>query len=237
MLYSKLKTAFFLLTLPLVNIFAQDTKVVAIPFNKSCPHLREQFSVLVSEPTVRHGNYASFYPITKPECDSLKTGKNTSSDYIRLTGAYENGKKQGKWTEFYKNATKKSLKDTISTGFYVADKKVGIWKEQLETGIVQVVDYDKNLLIDIYFSLGYGVKYPAMARENNIEGTVIVQYFRSKNGDAVDLKIVKSLEKECDAEALATIKMMLETQKKYFELHHLTGIEKTIDIPVIFSLH
>jgi len=52
------------------------------------------------------------------------------------------------------------------------------------------------------------LQYPASAKQNNITGTVYVQFVIDKNGNIKDAKVVKSVSKELDEEALRLIKAM-----------------------------
>jgi TonB family protein len=235
MLYSKLAASLFIMAFPLCAIFAQNTKIVTLTFSKTCPHLREQFSVLVATPTIRHGKYASYYPINAGICDLLKAGQVKSDDYIRLTGSYENGKKQGKWVELGQKMSTNPNKDTISAGMYKDDNKIGVWKLRRENLISETFDYDKNLVIDLggHYS---GIKYPRAAAEAGIQGTVIVKYQRLKDGSGTNFSIKQSLRAECDAAAIESVKSIAGQAEQYFKLYHLTGIEKEIEIPIKFSL-
>ena len=50
--------------------------------------------------------------------------------------------------------------------------------------------------------LGFNLKYPVAARENNIEGKVYISFIVEKNGQLSDLKITKGIGGGCDEEAL-----------------------------------
>lgn len=50
--------------------------------------------------------------------------------------------------------------------------------------------------------------YPRIPLENGIEGTVIVNFIVGKNGEINDIKIVKSINKELDKEAIRVISLM-----------------------------
>ena len=49
-------------------------------------------------------------------------------------------------------------------------------------------------------------KYPAMARENNIEGTVFISFVVEKDGSVSDVKILRGIGGGCDEEAKRVIK-------------------------------
>jgi periplasmic protein TonB len=50
------------------------------------------------------------------------------------------------------------------------------------------------------------IRYPKKAKKKKIEGTVFVQFIVGKDGTLNDFQIVKTLDKECDAEAINVIK-------------------------------
>ena len=52
------------------------------------------------------------------------------------------------------------------------------------------------------------IKYPAIARENYIEGMVVIQFIIEKDGSITDPKIMKDIGGGCGQEALRVVKMM-----------------------------
>lgn len=50
------------------------------------------------------------------------------------------------------------------------------------------------------------ITYPAIARENGIEGTVVIEFLVGKNGQMKDAKILKEIGSGCGEEALRAIK-------------------------------
>lgn len=50
--------------------------------------------------------------------------------------------------------------------------------------------------------------YPEIARQNNIQGKVICNFVINEDGNITNVKVVKSLSKECDAEAVRVISNM-----------------------------
>ncbi len=56
--------------------------------------------------------------------------------------------------------------------------------------------------------IAHNVKYPEKAKENRIQGEVIVQYVVSKDGSVKDVKIIKSLSPEIDKECIRLVKEM-----------------------------
>jgi TonB family protein len=56
--------------------------------------------------------------------------------------------------------------------------------------------------------LAKNIKYPAVALQNKIEGRVIVQFVVKQNGKVADLKVVRGVTPELDAEALRVVGLM-----------------------------
>lgn len=52
------------------------------------------------------------------------------------------------------------------------------------------------------------LRYPAKAKANNVQGRVVLKFIVDKQGDISDVEVVKSLDPECDAEAIRLIKNM-----------------------------
>lgn len=60
----------------------------------------------------------------------------------------------------------------------------------------------------LYAYLRENIKYPTLARENNIEGKVFVQFVVEKNGSISNVKILKDIGSGCGAEAVRVVKAM-----------------------------
>jgi protein TonB len=63
---------------------------------------------------------------------------------------------------------------------------------------------DKKMLEFIYKN----IKYPAIARENGVDGTVVIQFVVEKDGSITDAKIVRDIGATCGAEALRVVNLM-----------------------------
>lgn len=63
---------------------------------------------------------------------------------------------------------------------------------------------DKKLLEFIYKNL----KYPAIARKNGVEGTVVIAFIVEKNGDVSSARIVRDIGAGCGEEALRIVNLM-----------------------------
>lgn len=56
--------------------------------------------------------------------------------------------------------------------------------------------------------LGKNIKYPSSAVEQNIQGTVVIQFVVNRDGTIVDCKVAKPLDNACDKEAVRVVKGM-----------------------------
>ncbi len=65
---------------------------------------------------------------------------------------------------------------------------------------------EKKMLKYVYDHL----KYPAIARENGIQGRVVLQFVIDKKGDIVDIKVVKDVGAGCGDSALKVVKGMVK---------------------------
>ena len=63
---------------------------------------------------------------------------------------------------------------------------------------------DKKMLEFIYKN----IKYPAIARENGVEGTVVVSFVVDKDGSIQDARVVRDIGAQCGQEALRVVNLM-----------------------------
>ena len=57
-----------------------------------------------------------------------------------------------------------------------------------------------------YTYLQNTMKYPAVARENNVQGKVFLQFVVEKDGSLTDIKVVRGIGRGCDQEAMRVLK-------------------------------
>jgi TonB family protein len=85
----------------------------------------------------------------------------------------------------------------------------------------------------IYRYLGSHIIYPSAARENNIQGTVILSFIVKKDGKIKDIKILKSVDKDLDEEAARVVKNMNNWQAGMF---YGVPVNISYSLPVTFAL-
>jgi len=56
--------------------------------------------------------------------------------------------------------------------------------------------------------LTHNLRYPTSAQERSVDGKVVVSFIVNKNGSISDIKIIKSLDPDCDNEVLRVIRKM-----------------------------
>ena len=77
------------------------------------------------------------------------------------------------------------------------------------------------------------IKYPSIARENGIEGLVVIQFVVDKKGNLVDLEVVRDIGGGCGAEALRIAKLMPDWQPG---LQRGREVMVKMTLPVMFDL-
>lgn len=77
------------------------------------------------------------------------------------------------------------------------------------------------------------MKYPVFARENQIEGRVVMQFIVSKEGVIQDVKVLKGIGGGCDQEALRVVKSMPVWRPGK---HNGREVPVTFTLPIVFDL-
>lgn len=76
---------------------------------------------------------------------------------------------------------------------------------QIFTSVEQVPEFPGGLAAFGKY-LNKNIKYPAVARENNTQGRVIVSFVCERDGSLTDIKVVRGIGDGCDEEAVRVIK-------------------------------
>ncbi|MCO6487764.1 MAG: energy transducer TonB [Phaeodactylibacter sp.] len=88
---------------------------------------------------------------------------------------------------------------------------------------------DKELLSYIY----QNIRYPGVARENNIEGLVVVQFVIEKDGAVSNARVLRDIGGGCGREALRVVNSMPEWTPG---LQRGRAVRVQLNLPVKFSL-
>ena len=86
---------------------------------------------------------------------------------------------------------------------------------------------DKKMLEFIYKN----IKYPAIARENGVEGTTVIRFVVDKDGSILDPEVVRDIGAGCGEEALRVVKMMNSMPQKWNP-----GKQRGRPVKVMFNL-
>ncbi len=81
--------------------------------------------------------------------------------------------------------------------------------------------------------LSKNIRYPAVARENNVQGRVIVQFVVERDGSLTDLHVVRSLGSGCDEEAIRVLK---NSPKWTPGIQNGRPVRQQYTVPISFTL-
>jgi protein TonB len=86
---------------------------------------------------------------------------------------------------------------------------------------------------DVNSFLQKTMKYPDAARENNIEGRVIVKFVVNEDGKISDIQIARSLERSCDEEAKRVVASMPPWKPGK---QNGKAVKVLFNLPIVFKL-
>lgn len=89
----------------------------------------------------------------------------------------------------------------------IVEKKVEVEPEKVFTAVEQMPQFPGGDAELMKFLLK-NIKYPTMAMENNIQGRVIVQFVVTKTGAIGEVKVVRSVDRDLDREAVRVCKSL-----------------------------
>jgi hypothetical protein len=193
----------------------QATKSVVKKIGKP-EQVLERYHVLRTNKKIKHGAYETYFHRTRAQIKAIKKGQDHLERYLKIRGAYANGKKHGDWIEYSK------LGFVHTEGRYDQDNKIGIWRTSKEGGDV-VVRYDFNNKKKLEPEINVHISYPPLAREIGIQGTVKIEYRLSADCSISDVKVVQSVKGGCDAETIRCL-------EKYFRYKREYGLPQVCEI-------
>jgi TonB family protein len=141
----------------------------------------------------------------KDDKEDGKTMSTYSNKKTMMTGSYKNGQMDGEWIGYYRNgqvagdAVYENGKQVSGT-FYNDDGS----KNKKVKEFIRESEYPGGTGQWIRF-LNKTLKYPDNAFKNKIEGIVVVQFVIDEEGNPINIKVIKSVNPELDAEALRVI--------------------------------
>jgi TonB family protein len=235
----------FLLILASGNVFAQTVRRI-----DRSDRTREEYYVLKSDKSIKQGPYALYSLFnTNPYCEGFY--KNNLKDSVWkyygydhklcATGSYKDGKRVGLWNSygadgaqdvlydytnrkllFYKKPDKAPEEQTIISG-----------KDTLKANLDQPVVYIDGIQ-NMSRIVGTNIRYPAKAREKNIQGKVLIAFTIDTLGKATNFRIKQGIGGGCDEEALRIAKLMDGDWSPGMLGGKLVAVEYTI--PLTFAL-
>jgi TonB family protein len=199
-LYLKMKIALSLSAILISgNLFSQTVKITNDVREKG---IKEKFYVLKSDNNIKEGPYASY---SRYRGQLLCEGfyKNNIRDGIWIGYNYD-GQQQVKYDYIHKKLL------AFNPPKYIADiQKYAVinGSDTLKTTLDQppiFVD-GNNKIIQLYVS---NIRYPAKARESNLQGKVLIAVTVDTLGHLSNYRVKKSVGGGCDEEALRVVKLI-----------------------------
>jgi len=196
-----------ILTLLCWPSWGQRIKTVVI--KKGRPkQVTEQYSILRSDKATRHGPCISYFYLTEKQRRAVRKGRDSLARYVRQRGAYLMGEKHGEWAEFSSPGV------LHIKGHYEQGRKAGIWLTTKEGGEV-LERYDHSTGQKLTPEIHVKVRYPTVAREFAIQGTVVISYEVGANCLLTKMGIIQSVSAACDQEATRVLQTFYSHMKRY----------------------
>lgn len=222
----KLLKLYVVLQLLSIYSFGQETKKIIEKYPDT-KQVAKEYYVLKKNKNIKHGLYVAYKKLNKEEYETLQRKEIKIEDYILEKGSYTHGLKDGNWVEksstfkgAYSNNVRVGVWDTYKNGEkilsynYDTNKKVGREKMYKEGGrVIQWFNHDVDTIDKVAFRVY--PEYPMEAVEQEIEGTVIIEYDVHENCSVDNFRVVQSVSKECDEAALKAMQEFAELFKKY----------------------
>ena len=207
--------------------FSQRTKKIVVDDYEL--FAKHEYYVLRKDKTIKHGSYKSVWVNGNPrqegyyhmgKKDSLWIYYNRMKPVVGSRGYYKEGKKIGIW-EYYDDRgnilnrydhterflSYSSYEDTTKVHAIRITDSLSLNDSIIETKLdfpPVYLEGEKNKFRIIQDN----IVYPSTAIKDNIFGTVRIAFFVTKEGYAVDHKIIKSIGGGCYEEALRVVKLI-----------------------------
>ena len=235
-----------------INLYYQGTKI-----------LRESYSVKEKNNAIKSGDYKLYSKegkliLSGQYTNNFKAGewfsyhedgslKSTSvyndgklvSEYqlyskggiLILAGQYSNNIKSGEWNTYHDDGSLKFI-SVYDNGTLISETKHGIWTSTEEKGKVRkVIDYSKSPEPEYYFDIK--VKYPALARENGIQGFVNLEINTDNHCNIKSMIVKDSIGYGCEKEVIIATRELIKYMKRY-QIDSCRNLNKII--PFNFNL-
>ncbi len=177
---------------------------------------------------------------------------------ITEQGQFRQGKKVGHWEAWYRTGEREGAGDDDSATGWVRwkwyDRHGTLCAEETYEGdsVVQATYFNEDGSVhhnhdsawtaptfglhdgDMAARVGSQIHYPEMARKNNIEGKVMVQFAVNEQGDLEEVMVLQSANKLLDDEAL---RVVTEMGKWTPARKHNRPARVYVSVPIDFQLH
>jgi len=164
-------------------------------------------------------------------------GKGVYVDYdddfkvIKGKGNINGGLKQGEWTGISNDSIKYIC--TYSNGICVSGTST--------TKSGKTVQFTKDLILPAFnggehafgMFLAHNMRYPRVAKENNVQGKVFVNFIIDENGKLTNLRIIRGIGSGCDDEVIKVLKLSPPWQP---EVKYGVAVKEYFTIPISFTL-
>ncbi|MEH0154414.1 energy transducer TonB [Limibacter armeniacum] len=175
-----MKNSFFIITLLLITTFSSAQKIKKVSV-KDESGLKETYSVLKSDPSVRHGEYKK------------------ATNYLLVKGQYSHGERSGVW-EYYSPKSK-----LVQQYDFTSDTLLYNYN-----GLEYAMDstqYTRSIVIlgglyPVLKQVGRSIRYPAEAKKNRTEGKVNVKFVVDAKGNVKQMEVVEGIGDGCDEEVM-----------------------------------
>ncbi len=151
--------------------------------------------------------------------------------FVKGKGAILNGLKEGEWRGTPNDSV--NYVCTYSKGNSVAGishTKSG--KEYHFTKDIVWPEF-KGGIANFYSFLAHNIHYPAVAKENNIQGKVFIGFLVEKDGSLSHFKILRGIGSGCDEEVLRVMKISPPWSAEY---RYGIAVAELYNIPISFTL-
>jgi protein TonB len=150
-----------------------------------------------------------------------------------MTGTYKNGQRDGEWIGYYRNG------QVAGDVVYENDKQVsGTFynddgsKNKKIKEFIRESEYPGGAAQWLRF-LNKTLKYPDNAVKKKIEGTVLVQFIVDEEGNPTDVKVIKPVNPDLDAEAVRVISASKDWEPAIYGGRFVKSYKKQ---PIVFKL-
>lgn len=159
-------------------------------------------------------------------------GYDNSFKYIEEEGTVKAGKRDSTWTGrddgLKIRFTEQYIEGKLTSG--ESTDSAGV-KHSYTSRLIET-QY-KGGMPALYKYLGNNIQYPDNARKNDIEGTVILGFVVKKDGSVKDIKVVRSVDKELDAEA---VRVLSRSSGWKPAMYYGVPVNVKYQLPVTFAL-